>query len=114
MLPHISSESVAQAMRPSGLFELGLLLSRLMMWHHRRMTVKEEAAELKRMAAEELAAHHAHVPTTVHEEAVQPVSRSFSTASSQHFIDHQEGSLGESGDAVNDDPTTPRKDDDRD
>ena len=96
-----------------GLFELGLILSRLMMWHHRRMTVKEEAAELQRMAAEELAAHHAQVPTTVHEEAVQPVSRNSSTASSQHFIDHQEGSLGESNDLVNDDPTPPRKDNDR-
>ena len=96
-----------------GLFELGLLLSRLMMWHHRRMTVKEEAAELQRMAAEELAAHHAQIPTTVHEDAVQPVSRSSNTASSASFIDHQEGSLSESGDAVNDDPTAPRKDDDR-
>lgn len=96
-----------------GLFELGLILSRLMMWHHRRMTVKEESAELQRMAAEELAAHHAQIPTTADEEAVQPVSRSSSTASSQHFIDHQEGSLGESGDLVNDDPTPPRKDDDR-
>ena len=94
-----------------GLFELGLVLSRVMMWHHRRMTVKEEAAELKRMADEELAAHHAQVPTTDHDE--QPVSRSHHLVSSAGAIDHQEGSMNESGDAANDDPTAPRKDDDR-
>jgi sec-independent protein translocase protein TatC len=94
-----------------GLFELGLLLSRVMMWHHRRMTVKEEAAELKRMADEELAAHRAHVPTADHDE--QPVSRSHHVASSAGTMDHQEGSMNESGDAANDDPTAPRKDDDR-
>jgi sec-independent protein translocase protein TatC len=115
-----------------GLFELGLLLSRLMMWHHRRMTVKEEAAELKRMADEELAAHRAHVPTdehaseltSVHDDGTQPVPRgenramtdgtSDTAASPDHVIDHNEGSMGDtSGDTSNDDPTAPRKDDDR-
>jgi hypothetical protein len=75
------------------------------------MTVKEEAAELKRMADEELAAHRAHVPTADHDE--QPVSRSHHVASSAGTMDHQEGSMNESGDAANDDPTAPRKDDDR-
>jgi sec-independent protein translocase protein TatC len=42
------------------LFELGLLLSRVMMWHHRRATAREEAIERDRLAAEELAAHQAH------------------------------------------------------
>ncbi len=105
-----------------GLFELGLLLSRLMMWHHRRMTVKEEAAELKRMADEELAAHRAHVPTddhapestSLHDEGAQSVPRGQSVGSPDHVIDHNEGSMGDaSGDTLKDDPTAPRKDDDR-
>ena len=45
-----------------GLYIIGVGLAHVMMWHHRRMTAKEEAAENARMEAEELAAHQAQVP----------------------------------------------------
>lgn len=45
------------------LYALGVGLSKVMMWHHARLDAKEQAAELKRMADEEAAAHHAHMPT---------------------------------------------------
>ncbi len=45
-----------------GLYIIGVGLAQAMMWHHHRMTAKEEAAEKARMEAEELAAHQAQVP----------------------------------------------------
>jgi sec-independent protein translocase protein TatC len=45
-----------------GLYIVGVGLAYVMMWHHRRMTAKEDAAELARMAEEERAAHQAQVP----------------------------------------------------
>lgn len=45
-----------------GLYIIGVGLAHVMMWHHRRMTAKEDAAELARMAEEEAAAHKAQAP----------------------------------------------------